>query len=369
MCTVGQQFNKPDPYECVGCDYVIFDPILPTAAGLIGSEDQHAWNVFKSMTWIQQPKPEFGIAFPGRYTTELPGHLSGNAMNELKQLFAKGYRSFGVLNCHGTVSFLSGTTGAKLGELFNKIFNAMTAAQRDAGLKTFFVGLQLSAGSSSQRAALIQYAQAISHLNLLILQTHITPLPPLTASDCFIYPSFTWSQQLIKDNYYSSLERACTMLDQAESTTLAFAFSYSMAVNIYGISSSPSSSNTRYKDPCLSGAVTSMDDFCLLLDLELLQLPQECQLCAHRGYVKGKRLVYSYTAFENILYSFERVRWRVPGRLGVLLADIQFDGGEHCSRTPVWKRGVFMRYTLDRMRNTTAMRPEYCGIVTPQFHQ
>ncbi|XP_064484748.1 uncharacterized protein LOC135397242 [Ornithodoros turicata] len=301
MCTVGQRFTKPDAYQSLGCDYFIFDSVIPTATGLSSSEDEHAWKLFKSVSWTQQPKPEFGISFPGRYATDLPTALSSSVTNELKQLFAKGYRSFGVLNCHGTVSFLSGTTGTKFGELFNTIFNAMTAAQRDAGLKTFFIGLQASYGVTTLSDNLMHDVIAIRHLNLLIMQSHIVPLPPLTASNCHIYPSSSWSQASIVNDSYSSVERASALLYHAPSTRhlQAFAISFSMAVNMFAISSSPSFTNTRFRDSCITSAVTSLNDICLLPTANVVIQTNSTE-SVQRGYVTGKRFVFSYSTAENM---------------------------------------------------------------------
>ncbi|XP_064484756.1 uncharacterized protein LOC135397245 [Ornithodoros turicata] len=354
MCTVGQRFKKPDAYQSLGCDYFIFDSVLPTSDGLKGSEDQKAWDWFKSMAWTRSPKPDFGISFPGKYANDLYSRLSSNVMYQLRQLLGKGYRAFGVLNCKGTSSFLSGSTGTHLGQLFNTIFNAMTLAQRNAGLKTFFVGLQASSGGTSQSSSLMSYARAISRLNMLILQSHITPLPPLTASNCYIYPSSSWSQNPIHDSSYSSVERASALLSEGPRYTSiqAFAISFSMAVNMYTISSSPTSTNTRFKDSCVASAITRINDICLVPS-NYVSNQSDTTERNQRGYVTGKQFVFSYSTMENMIELYKKAKVNMQSKkLGVLLVDTQFDYTEHCS-SGSFTRVIAVKNYLNLLRRST----------------
>ncbi|XP_064484742.1 uncharacterized protein LOC135397238 isoform X2 [Ornithodoros turicata] len=329
MCTVGLRFFDTKEYKTVGCTYFVFDSVIPTDIGLMGSEDQRAWKVFKSLSWA--PNPLFGISFPGKYAADLTTALSNTALDDLKQLFVKGYRAFGVLNCKGDASFLHGTAGKNIGDLFDKIFNSMTQVQRDAGPVIFFVGLQLSAGSTSQSAALMQDAKAISHLKMLILQSHIAPQPPLTASECFIYPSSSWTQTPIKDNIYSSVQRASSMLSDAPNSGMSFAISFSMALSIY-VLSSEASSNTKMKDSCSASGVSSPDEYC---SVNVANVSTQTDNAEHIvwTYIRHTRYVYSYTPDANVieLYNAAKASVQSSKRFGILVADAQLDYTRSCS--------------------------------------
>ncbi|XP_064484739.1 uncharacterized protein LOC135397235 [Ornithodoros turicata] len=337
MCTIGATFRYDDRYKSANCDYFIFDGILPTNSGFIGSEDQHAWNAFKHMTWTGNPKPEFGVSFPGKYIDDLTDQIFGKSAEDLNDLLAKGYRSFGVLNCFGTATLLSRPNGGPFGTLFAKIFNSMTASQRKAGLKTFFVGLHLSAGSTAQSSALMRSAANINHLNLLILQTHITPLPAVTSSPCFIYPTASWSQTPIKNSSYSSVQRAAQMFSAASSTDLYFGISFSLRANFYQLSSTATATSAGYTRPCLSSISGDFKTACNQIR-NYFALPESTD-CTHGAFDTTRKYSHTYTAQPcmNTLYNKTSQEVQYSPRLGVLLVDVNMDNVE-CQHWSGWQR-------------------------------
>ncbi|XP_064484738.1 uncharacterized protein LOC135397234 [Ornithodoros turicata] len=325
-CTVGEMFKYDDSYKSANCDYFIFDSVIPTASGLIGSEDQHAWMAFNSMTWTGSPKPELGVSFPGSDVDQLTAAISQTvALSALKNLFTKGFRLFGVLNCFGTASLLSSSRSAFEG-LFDKILSSMGAPQRGAR-GAFFIGLHLSAGSTAQSASLMQYATAIKHLDVLILQTHITPPPAVNASDCFIYPTSSWSQTPIENGTYSSVQRAAQMLSAAPNTNLSFGISFSMRVNIYELPTEATTSSAAAKQACASRNYGDLNSMCGPSAYSTFLQDDDC---INIDFIIGKKFAYTFSNQPciNVLYDMARKEVQKSSKFGVLLADINMDTAE-----------------------------------------
>ncbi|XP_064484072.1 uncharacterized protein LOC135396809 [Ornithodoros turicata] len=336
MCTVGPHFRKPDQYNALPCDYFIYDSITPTSVGLVASQEQHSWIEFQKMTWEGDKVPRAGVAFSGHFIDNTVAELTkAPVVTSLKALFSKSYTTFGVLNYIGSrTTFIA--DAPKFKSIFEKIHNAMTADQQKLFL-TFFIGLRMTSGGESDSAPLLTAARDITHLNVLILQTHITPLPSMDASACKMYPSSTMTQATIQNSNFTSVKLATDLLKASATSTLNFAISFTMGVNAYSVSSTPTDTSPAFQAACIANSVISYTEVCLVpkQDQHSLTSGTEHNM---RFYITGKNMVYSFDTVDNMKALFQAVNPGQKKSIGVMLVDIQYDYVEACSAVEPFSR-------------------------------